>query len=348
MKRPPMPRENGMKKILMIATGGTIASRRTEKGLAPLISSKEVIHFVPEVQKVCHVDTIQLLNLDSTNISPENWLLMANTIEAYYDAYDGFVITHGTDTMAYTAAALSYMIQKSPKPIVITGSQKPIDMEITDAKTNLFDSFCYAAFRGASGVQIVFDGKVILGTRAKKLRTKSYNAFSSINFPILAAIREGRVLSYIRQPKDEKPIFSHILDTKIGMLKMIPGTSPEVLRFLLQNHDAVIIESYGTGGLPDLEGSRFYDVLQEFSDKVVVMTTQAPMEGSDMTVYTVGKTLKEAYGILEAYDMTLEAVVTKLMWVLGQTRNAKEIEKLFYTPISHDIYAKEETYESST
>ena len=138
-----------MKRILMIATGGTIASKRDVNGLKPLITSEEILSYVPDTREFCQTDTLQLFNIDSTNIQPMHWLAMANAIEERYMEYDGFVICHGTDTMAYTAAALSYLIQNSRKPIVITGAQKPIDMEITDAKTNLSDSLLFASHDSA-------------------------------------------------------------------------------------------------------------------------------------------------------------------------------------------------------
>ena len=134
-----------MKKILMITTGGTIASRHTEYGLSPMIRASEMLDYVPEVRLYCEPDALELLNVDSTNITPSHWLQIASAIEEHYDHYDGFVICHGTDTMAYTAAVLTYLIQNSPKPIVITGSQRPIDLINTDAKSNLSSSFLYAA-----------------------------------------------------------------------------------------------------------------------------------------------------------------------------------------------------------
>ena len=134
-----------MKRILMIGTGGTIASQQTEDGLAPGLTPEELLGYIPEVANVCEVHTKQIMNLDSTNVTPEHWRKMVETIEQNYYSYDGFVIAHGTDTLAYTAAALSYMIQNSAKPIVITGAQKPIDMVVTDAKTNLLDSFIYSS-----------------------------------------------------------------------------------------------------------------------------------------------------------------------------------------------------------
>ena len=142
----------------MIGTGGTIASKITPNGLDPQLTSEEILAFIPGISAICEVDTLQICNIDSTNIAPDIWVLMTDTIREKYEQYDGFVVTHGTDTMAYTAAALSYMIQDSPKPIIITGAQKPINVEITDSKTNLFDSFLYAASDSASGVQIVFNG----------------------------------------------------------------------------------------------------------------------------------------------------------------------------------------------
>ena len=162
-----------MKNILMIATGGTIASRETGAGLAPQITSDELLQQVPALSELCRVDTVQLMNLDSTNINSRHWLAMAGCVRQNYDAYDGFVLTHGTDTMAYTAAALSYLIQDNAKPVVITGSQKSIFNTDTDARENLRDAFLYASDDGACGVHIVFDHKVILGTRARKTRTKS-------------------------------------------------------------------------------------------------------------------------------------------------------------------------------
>lgn len=182
------------KRILMLGTGGTIACKRTDDGLSPGITPEELVGYIPDVKEVCEVHTIQVCNVDSTNVTPKHWSMVSQAIEEHYEEYDGFVVCHGTDTLAYTAAALSYMIQNSRKPIVITGAQKPIDVENTDARINLLDSFIYAADDGSRDVNIVFDGKVIVGTRAKKERAKSYNAFSSINFPYPAIIQDQKVI----------------------------------------------------------------------------------------------------------------------------------------------------------
>ena len=153
-----------MKHILLIATGGTIASRHTAEGLAPRITPEELLSYVPDAASLCSIDTVQPINLDSTNIRPEHWLLLANLIEENYNHYDGFVICHGTDTLAYTASALSYLIQHTQKPIVLTGAQRSIDEDTTDAKVNLLDALRFAC-SGESGVCIVFGSHVIAGTR---------------------------------------------------------------------------------------------------------------------------------------------------------------------------------------
>ena len=152
------------KRILMIATGGTIASLDAGDGLKPELKSQELLRYVPEVSQYCDIETIQLMNLDSTNVTPEHWLKISSTIENHYREYDGFVVTHGT----YTTAALSYLIQNSPKPVIVTGSQKSIANNDTDAKRNLIHSFLYASDSDSHDVCLVFDGKVILGTRARK------------------------------------------------------------------------------------------------------------------------------------------------------------------------------------
>ena len=284
-----------MKHILLLGTGGTIACKHGDNGLTPLLTGEELLSYVPAARKFCQVESVQILNIDSTNVHPKHWLMISKAIEENYDDYDGFVVAHGTDTMAYTAAALSYLIQHSKKPIVITGAQKPIDLDVTDARTNLLDSLRFASSDRAHGVNIVFDGKVIAGTRGKKERSKSYSAFSSINFPYLA-----------------------------------------------EHNDAVIIESFGVGGLPSYDNADFYTSIEKYvaQGKIVVMTTQVTQEGSNMSVYEVGQKAKNAFGLIESYDMTLEATVAKLMWILGQTSEPDRVEELFYQTIGHDILWK--------
>ncbi len=330
-----------MKKILLIATGGTIASVYTKEGLTPKISAEELLTYVEEYREFCAVDVVQPFSLDSTNVQGEHWLELAKLIERKYKDYDGFVICHGTDTMAFTAAALSYLVQNSKKPIVITGSQKPINLPVTDAGTNLLDSLRFAAETKAHGVNIVFGGKVIAGTRAKKERSKSYNAFSSINYPNVAVIRDGRIVFYI-DDKDKviRPVtFYHELNEKVLLLKLVPGMDGSVLNRLYDYYDVVIIEAFGVGGFPEYGEVPFYPEIQRWLDggKLVLMATQVTHEGSDMEVYQVGKVVKEKFNLMEAYDMTLEATVTKAMWALGQTKNPEEFRRMFYETVNHDI-----------
>ena len=325
-----------MKHILLIATGGTIASRPTKNGLAPQLLADDILRCVPALGSLCRIDAVQPMNIDSTNMSPDCWLALADCLRAHYDQYDGFVIAHGTDTMAYTACALSYLVQQSGKPIVLTGAQKSIYVQDTDARRNLYDAFVAAQDDNLAGVYIVFDGRVILGTRARKTRTKSMNAFSSIDYPDVALIRDGRILHYIRQPQPQTPpAFYGRLDASVFVLRLIPGMNPEVLRLLASRFDALVIESFGVGGLPCYEQADFLSAAAAWSSagKPIVITTQVPHEGSDLAVYQVGARAAAQPGILQAYTMTVEAVVTKLMWILGQTHVRSEIERLFLSLI---------------
>ena len=332
---------NEMKKILLIGTGGTIASDVTDSGLAPELTTEQLLSHIPGISDICGVDCLQLLNLDSTNMTPAHWLEIAACIRDHYGCYDGFVITHGTDTMAYTAAALSYLIQGSPKPIVLTGAQRPIGFDSTDSKTNLADAFRCAA-EDLPGVSIVFNSRVILGTRAKKTRSKSFQAFSSINPPELGVLRDGVLLRYIRQDCREAPVFYDRLDPRVALLKLVPGTGRDAADFLLERNDALIIESFGVGGLPSYDSGDYYRAVGRWTalGKTVVMTTQVTNEGSNMSVYEVGKNIKQEFGLLESYDMTLEATVTKIMWILGQTKEPEEIRRLFYRTVNRDILWK--------
>lgn len=323
-----------MKHILLIATGGTIASRHTPEGLAPQITPQELLSYVPDAASLCQIDTVQPLNLDSTNVAPEHWLLLAKLIEEQYDRYDGFVICHGTDTLAYTAAALSYLIQHTRKPIVLTGAQRSIDEDTTDAKVNLMDALRYAC-AGESGVCIVFGSHVIAGTRARKSRTKSYNAFTSLNFPDLASIHESRVVRYIPWENQGDPVFYHRLNTRVFLLKLTPGMDPAAFAAAGKLCDGLIIESYGVGGIPEVYLEELDKLISQ--GKTVIMATQVPQEGSDLSVYQVGKHVKDRYHLLESYDMTLEATVVKLMWAMGQSDAPESIRKLFCTTVNYDL-----------
>ena len=279
--------------------------------------------------------------IDSSDLKPALWADLCQIILDKYDQYSGFVILHGTDTMAYTAAAFSYLIQNNRKPEGITGAQKPIDLAITDARSNLLDSLRFAADDRAHGVVIVFGGKVIAGTRAKKIRSKSYNAFSSINYPDIASIHDKRIIFYIDDKEQTmRPLkFGHAMNSRIFLLKLVPGMNGSILDALINDYDGVSIESFGVGGLPNYGDNSFYNAIERWmkAGKFLVMATQVTHEGSDMSVYQVGKELKERFPVFESYDMTLEATVTKMMWALAKTKEQEAFEKLFYQTINHDI-----------
>ena len=330
-----------MKKILLVCTGGTIASTQTADGFAPGIGAEQILAHIPEIRERYAIDALQVCNIDSTDMTPSHWTLIVRAIREQYGNYDGFVVCHGTDTMAYTAAALSYMIRESARPIVVTGSQRPLGAEISDAKSNLVDSIVYAADPDSHGVSIVFGGNVIAGTRAKKVRARSYDAFSSVNFPVLATIADGRILRYIEQPAPEGgPVFQETVSDSIAVFKLIPGSKPAMLDYLFEHYDCLVVESFGVGGIPAQLRDAFYAQMNRWirSGKIIVIATQVMQEGSNMEVYAVGQRVKRDFDLMEAYDMTLEATVTKLMYLKARFGDDYEaIRKGFYERVNNDI-----------
>ena len=331
-----------MKRVLVIATGGTIASLPSDGGaLAPALTGDELVERVPLVRELCDITVVQPMNIDSTNMQPSGWLAIARTIEAHYEDYDAFLVLHGTDTMAYTAAALSYLIQNSPKPIVLTGSQQPMAAPFTDAKLNLYQSLVWACDPSAHDVHLVFDGKVIVGTRAHKQRTLSYNAFTSVNWPLEALVRNGRVVSSIAGQhtavEGKGPVFSHELDERVAVLRLTPGLGPAVFSSMVANVDAVILGTFGVGGIPDAFERTLFDWVD--AGHTLVLTTQVPEEGLDLGVYEVGRAYTSHPGILLGDDMTVEALLAKTMWALGPSHDQSEVSDRFYTVINHDRMA---------
>ncbi|MFC4077555.1 asparaginase [Salinithrix halophila] len=326
-----------MKKILLLTTGGTIASVQREEGLAPGLDADDLIRYLPEHHHY-HLESQMVMNIDSTNMQPESWVKIAKVVYENYERFDGFVITHGTDTMAYTAAALSYMLQHSSKPIVVTGSQVPINYEKTDARKNIADAMQFAC-EDIGGVYVVFDGRVIQGTRAVKMRTKSYDAFESINHPYVAFI-EGSEVRYHKRTlaADPKPL---TLDTSlcpdVFLMKLHPGTKPELFDFIKGLYKGLIIESYGNGGIP-FQDRDLLPKLKEVtaSGMAVVITTQCLEEGEDLVLYEVGRKVAQDTIILSK-DMNTEAMVAKLMWALGKTEDIREVKKIMETPIANDL-----------
>ena len=344
-----------MTRILILTTGGTIASVQSPDGLVPGITGEQLLAYLPQIGPDIDIEIRSLFHIDSTDMQPEHWVGMAEAIRDHYDSYDGFVICHGTDTMAYTAAVLSYLIRDSEKPIVLTGAQRPIGFEITDAKSNLQDSILYAADPRSRGVQIVFAGKVIAGTRARKVRSMSYAAFASINLPEIALINNGQIVRYLTDEAFCKPggsgstsggayqrqaSFCTDIDPNVFLLKLTPGMKPDLLREIFRLYDAIVIESFGAGGIPQSLEQTLFEELGKYrpEEKVLAMTTQVTYEGSHLETYEVGRRIADAFQILEARDMTLEAAMAKLMWILAdRDQSWEEIRRRFYEPVALDI-----------
>ena len=325
-------------RILLVATGGTIASAEDGNGLTPQLTGEQLAGYVPQAAEIADIDIVQPMNIDSTNMRPSDWQAIGDAILARYEDYDGFVVLHGTDTMAYTAAALSYLIQDSPRPIVLTGSQQPMGSPFTDARINLYQSVLYATDPASRDVSVVFGGKVVAGTRARKQRTMSFNAFTSVNYPELAVIRNDRIVrtapAVADARKSREPRVYHDLNERVFVLKLTPEVNPSVFELLRRDYDAIILETFGIGGIPDTLHDAIFGWVD--SGRTLVVTTQVPEEGLDLGVYEVGRAYAEHPGILKGADMTCEALVAKTMWALGQTREPAELRELFYAPVNCD------------
>lgn len=308
------------KKILIITTGGTLACVQDEKGLVPGLSSKDILSYISDITDLYDVDFLELFQLDSANIQPSNWQAMAKTIYEQYMTYDGIVIFHGTDTMAYTSSALSFMLPNIPIPIVITGSQLSILNPLADAVENCRCAI-HMAGSGMPGIFLAFNRKVILGTRASKVRTTSFHAFESINYPYVGEVNSWGLdlrRSYIPGPRGKCTLETK-LEEKVFLIKLVPGFDGKIFQLLYeQGYRGLIIEAFGMGGIPTLS-SEVIDDLKDVIQKgmIVVVKSQCPYEGSNLSLYETGKIALDA-GVFQAYDMSTEAVVTKVMWILGK------------------------------
>ena len=322
-----------MKRILLLTTGGTIASRQGDQGLAPAIHSDEILRYLDHLGDGYQFAQRDLMDLDSSNIQPEEWRLIARTVYEHLADYDGIIITHGTDTMAYTASALSFMLQNLPKSVVFTGSQLPLEDPHTDALQNLYTAVS-AVDEGICGVTVAFNRRIICGTRAVKVSTMGFDAFHSINAPPMAEIYADGMRVYRRSTHELDPTrpiqFDDTLESNVFLLKLIPGTRPEIFDALAaMDYKGIVLEAFGAGGLHYINRD-LLDRLEMITSRgiPVVVCSQCLYERSDLSIYEVGQRLL-AKGVIPGNDMTTEAAVTKLMWVLGQTRNREEIERYF-------------------
>lgn len=309
-------------KLMLLSTGGTIACTPTENGLAPTLHAQDLLNMLGNALPG-DVQARDVFLMDSSNMQPEEWSALARAIDEALQTCDGVVVTHGTDTMAYTAAALSFMLAGVGKPVILTGSQLPLSHPLTDARLNLLRAFTAAA-SGVPGVYVCFHDQLISGVRCVKTHTSSMNAFSSVNArPAGRFDVEGL---HFESPQVYTPLHPDMpyrlrenIDPRVFLLKLVPGTSPDVLRFVkAAGYRGLVIEAFGLGGLHYIRRNlvRAMEELGE-SGIYVLVVSQCLYEKADLSVYEVGRGLMKDY-ILNGRDMTTEAAVCKMMWALGQ------------------------------
>ena len=317
--------------ILILNTGGTLSAVVQEHGLSPGILTKQMERELQIVAGGAQLTLEDYSSLDSANMFPENWADLAAVIAKRRACYDGIVVIHGTDTLAYTASMLSFMLQNIGIPVVLTGSQLSIADPIADAMENCRCAICMAA-SGVPGVFVAFDRKVMLGCRASKLRTVSFDAFESINYPYVARISSLGM----RIDKATLPAKTGIFQLRnqwssdIAVIRLYPGFNGAMLERLADDGcRAFYIEGFGLGGVPFLQHD-LTAVLRKLTDRgvPVLLGTQCRYEGSNLSIYETGRRALDA-GVMQAWDMTGEAAITKLMWVLGQTEDPAEIRDYF-------------------
>lgn len=344
--------ENREKKqsVLLIFTGGTISMGETgeSNSLAPL-DTERVMSFLPELKQM-HVDIQSVAFsplIDSSDIVPDNWVKIAQIIEEYYDRFDGFVVLHGTDTMAYSASALSFMLKNLSKPVIFTGSQLPVGVLRSDAKENLITSIELAAARDENGDAIVpevclfFEDKLMRGNRTTKRNAEDFNAFASFNYPELA--KAGVHIKYNvhsiekRGENKELKVYKHF-DNNVVILKMFPGITEKTVRAIynIEGLRAVVLESYGSGNATTAQW--LCDVISEATEKgiVTVNVTQCRAGSVEMGRYEASVNLQRA-GVVSGGDITVEAAVTKLMFLLGKYSDAKDVKERFGVSIAGEF-----------
>lgn len=308
-----------MKKLLILGTGGTIACAKTEFGLAPSASVSELMkgsEFPAEIYGE------QLFNLDSTNMTPRHWEKLARRIRECYDEFDGFVVTHGTDTMAYAAASLSCLIQNSRKPIVFTGSMKPMTYEDSDAPKNLRDSVRFAADNRAFGVRVILGEWIYHGCDVFKQDSDSLEPFECGNDTETERFTQSGELQFDKEYSGETRFYEKLSDD-VFLMKLIPGQ----ILYAPENTKALILESYGSGGVPDyllgevakLAGKGVY----------VIIATQCAYGGTNLNEYEVGQYSAKVCPLLETGKMTVEYAVARARWALAYSDNYEDFKRLF-------------------
>ena len=325
--------------ILLIYTGGTIGMiENPETGVLESFKFQYLNDNMPELNKLgCSIETVQFdPPLDSSEVGPDSWMKIVKIISDNYAKYDGFVVLHGTDTMAYTASALSFMLENLSKPVVLTGSQLPIGMLRTDGRENLTTAIEIAAAQ-ENGVPLIqevcifFENDLLRGNRTSKVNADNFNAFRSYNYPALAhaGIYIKYDLAQVYYPISRKPLKPHyLLDRNIAILKLFPGISPQVVESILNipGLKGVVMETFGSGNAPCEEW--FLKMLKEAVDRgiVIVNVTQCRAGSVEMHRYETGHKLLET-GVTSGYDSTTESAVAKLMFLFGHGLSPEAVKE---------------------
>lgn len=337
--------------LLLIYTGGTIGMKQDMKDLTlKPFDFSQILYEVPEIRKFAFkIDTYSFEPpIDSSDVEPSLWQDLARLIKEKYEDYDGFIILHGTDTMSYSASALSFMLDGLTKPVIFTGSQLPIGVPRTDGKENLISAVEIASAKDEEGhpavpeVCVCFDSLLMRGNRSTKVNSEVFRAFQSPNFPPLAEaginIRYNN--EYIRKPNDwyQSLTINTDLDTRVSILKIHPGITPEVVRNILCGKDtrAIIMETYGSGNAPTRDW--FLDIVKESSamNKIIVNVTQCLAGTVNMNIYANGKALERA-GVIDGYDSTTESALAKLFYLMGKSRDNEWVKAMMGRNLKGEI-----------
>ena len=328
---------NSKKNILLLTTGGTIASIPGGEGLEPH-RSDVMERELNQLRTYYNITVEDVMCLDSSNMQPEQWQTIARYVFERKDGFDGIVISHGTDTMAYSASAVTFMLPNIDIPVVFTGSQLPLADILSDGPDNLRTAFAMAA-SGKSGVFLAFDRKVMLGCRAVKVRASGFSAFESINARYAGKVsNQGLVLDdQVLPKKSGASALRESISQNVFLLKLTPGLNPAVFDMLAaMGYKGIVVEAFGLGGINVLSrGLR--GIQRAIEDGIsVVVTTQCLYDSSNLNVYQVGNKLLQL-GVIQGRDMTSEAAMTKLMWAIGQGMDQEEIARLFRQSLAGEI-----------
>ncbi len=345
-----MKRDSLTPSILLVYTGGTIGMiENPETGALESFNFDHLLQSVPELKRFnCNISTYSFEPpIDSSDMEPHHWARLVRIIENNYDRYDGFVILHGTDTMAYTASAMSFMLENLGKPVILTGSQLPMGMLRTDGKENLITSIEIALAKQTDGTPMVpevcifFERELLRGNRTTKINAENFNAFRSFNYPSLAhsGIHIKYFPSAIRRPDTTKPLKAHYLfDTNVVVLTLFPGIQESIITsvFRVKGLKAVVMKTFGSGNAP--QQPWLINLIREATARgiVIVNITQCQSGGVEMERYTTGRQLLEA-GVVSGYDSTPECALAKLMFLLGHNLPVDEVCRLMCTNLAGEI-----------